>query len=64
MSKIFFIGSWSADAAEALAIAKWLEDNGWSEYFLDLTHTRVSHQARSGKRRSRLLPAAAKQCSS
>jgi hypothetical protein len=36
MSKIFISHS-SINNASALAIAQWLEDNGWKEYFLDIT---------------------------
>ena len=39
MSKIFISHS-SRDNAKALAVAQWLEQNGWGEYFLDITPTR------------------------
>lgn len=34
---LLFISHSSRNNAEALAIAKWLEDNGWPEYFLDIS---------------------------
>ncbi len=39
MSKIFIIHS-SANNAPALAIAEWLRENGWDEFFLDITPSR------------------------
>ena len=39
MSKIFISHS-SRDNAKALAVAQWLEQNGWGEYFLDITPSR------------------------
>ena len=36
MSKIFISHS-SRDNAKALAVARWLEQNGWADYFLDIT---------------------------
>lgn len=36
MSKIFISHS-SRDNAKALAVAQWLDQNGWGEYFLDIT---------------------------
>lgn len=36
MSKIFISHS-TTDNAAALAVARWLEDNGWSDYFLDFS---------------------------
>jgi len=36
MSKIFLSHS-SRDGAAALAVAKWLDENGWSDYFLDFS---------------------------
>ena len=39
MSKIFISHS-SANNAAALAVAKWLADSGWEDYFLDITPTR------------------------
>jgi len=39
MSKIFISHS-SQDNAKALAVAQWLEQNGWGEYFLDITPSR------------------------
>lgn len=39
MSKIFISHS-SANNAAALALAKWLADEGWNDYFLDITPTR------------------------
>lgn len=39
MSKIFISHS-SRDNAKALAVAQWLERNGWGEYFLDITPSR------------------------
>ncbi|MDH5669046.1 MAG: SUMF1/EgtB/PvdO family nonheme iron enzyme [Nitrospira sp.] len=39
MSKIFISHS-SQDNAKALAVAQWLEQNGWGEYFLDISPAR------------------------
>ena len=39
MSRIFISHS-SANNAIALALASWLEANGWSDYFLDIDDTR------------------------
>lgn len=39
MSKIFISHS-SHDNAKALAVAQWLERNGWADYFLDITPSR------------------------
>ena len=39
MSFIFLSHS-SANNAQALALAQWLESNGWSDYFLDISDTR------------------------
>ncbi len=39
MSKIFITHS-SHDNAKALAVAQWLEQNGWADYFLDITPSR------------------------
>lgn len=39
MSKIFLSHS-SANNAHALALARWLQDNGWDEYFLDVEPNR------------------------
>lgn len=39
MSKIFISHS-SSDNAKALALAQWLEQNGWADYFLDITPSR------------------------
>ncbi len=39
MSKIFLSHS-SANNAHALALARWLRDNGWDEYFLDVEPNR------------------------
>jgi hypothetical protein len=39
MSKIFISHS-SQDNAKALAVAQWLKDQGWADYFLDITPTR------------------------
>jgi hypothetical protein len=39
MSRVFISHS-SANNAEALALAHWLEGNGWSDYFLDIHDTR------------------------
>ena len=37
---IIFISHSSQDNAKAVAIAQWLESNGWSEYFLDISEDR------------------------
>ena len=39
MSRIFISHS-SADNAAALALGKWLESSGWSDYFLDIDDNR------------------------
>jgi WD40 repeat protein len=39
MSKIFISHS-SANNAAALAVAQWLKENGWDDYFLDITPVR------------------------
>ncbi len=39
MSRIFLSHS-SANNAQALAVAAWLEDQGWSDYFLDIDEDR------------------------
>ena len=39
VSRIFISHS-SVDNAAALAVAQWLRDNGWDDYFLDMTPTR------------------------
>lgn len=39
MSKIFISHS-SHDNAKALAVGQWLEQNGWADYFLDITPSR------------------------
>ena len=58
MSKIFISHS-SVDNAAALAIAKWLEDSGWGEYFLDITPSRG---LAPGERWQAALKAAADRC--
>lgn len=39
MSKIFISHS-SSDNAKALALAQWLEQHGWADYFIDITPSR------------------------
>ena len=39
MSKIFLSHS-SDNNAQALALAQWLKENGWDDYFLDIEPTR------------------------
>lgn len=39
MSRIFLSHS-SANNAQALAVAAWLEQQGWSDYFLDIDEDR------------------------
>ena len=39
MSKIFISHS-SVNNAHALAVTKWLEENGWDDYFLDVEPSR------------------------
>jgi hypothetical protein len=58
MSKIFISHS-SANNAHALALAQWLEDNGWGEYFLDITPSRGLSP---GERWQEALKAAADRC--
>ncbi len=58
MSKIFISHS-SANNAAALAVAAWLEENGWGEYFLDVN----PHQGLApGVRWQEALRAAADRC--
>jgi hypothetical protein len=40
MSRIFISHS-SANNAAALALASWLEENGWGDYFLDIAADRT-----------------------
>ena len=35
-----FLSHASANNAQALALAQWLEGNGWADYFLDISETR------------------------
>jgi hypothetical protein len=58
ISKIFISHS-SANNAHALALAQWLEDNGWGEYFLDITPSRGLSP---GERWQEALKAAADRC--
>ena len=58
MSKIFLSHS-SRDNFEALALARWLAENGWSEVFLDLDPERG---IAAGERWERALHAAAQRC--
>jgi hypothetical protein len=58
MSKIFLSHS-SSDNFEALALAQWLAENGWSEVFLDLDPERG---IAAGERWERALHAAAQRC--
>ena len=58
MSKIFISHS-SVNNAQALALAQWLEDNGWGEYFLDITPARGLSP---GERWQEALKAAADRC--
>lgn len=58
MSKIFISHS-STNNAAALAVAKWLADSGWSEYFLDITPSRG---LAPGERWQEALKSAADRC--
>ena len=58
MSKIFISHS-SANGAHALALATWLETNGWGDVFLDLSPTRGLSP---GERWQEALKAAANRC--
>ena len=58
MSKIFISHS-SANNAQALALTQWLEDNGWGDYFLDITPSRGLSP---GERWQEALKAAADRC--
>lgn len=58
MSKLFISHS-SANNAAALAIASWLADAGWTEYFLDITPTRG---LAPGERWQEALKTAADRC--
>jgi uncharacterized protein (DUF2267 family) len=58
MSKLFISHS-SANNAAALAIANWLTDAGWAEYFLDITPTRG---LAPGERWQEALKTAADRC--
>jgi hypothetical protein len=54
-----FIGHSSADNAAALAVATWLADNGWSDYFLDIT---LNQGLAPGERWQAALQTAAGRC--
>ena len=58
MSKIF-ISHASANSPAALALACWLEQNGWGEYFLDIAATQG---LAPGERWQRALKTAADRC--
>ena len=58
MSKIFLSHS-SRDNGPAIAVAKWLQENGWDEYFLDLEPERG---IAAGERWERALYQAATRC--
>ncbi|MDF0668730.1 MAG: SUMF1/EgtB/PvdO family nonheme iron enzyme [Nitrospira sp.] len=58
MSKIFISHS-SSDNAKALAVAQWLEQNGWADYFLDITPSRGLSP---GERWQEALKVAADRC--
>jgi WD40 repeat protein len=58
LSKIFISHS-STDNAAALAVAAWLEENGWGEYFLDVQPTQG---LAPGERWQEALRAAADRC--
>jgi len=58
MSKIFVSHS-SQDNAKALAVAQWLDQNGWGEYFLDITPSRGLSP---GERWQEALKTAADRC--
>ncbi len=58
MSRIFISHS-SGDNAAALAIARWLADSGWDDYFLDITPERG---LAPGERWQAALKAAADRC--
>jgi len=58
MSKIFISHS-SANNAHAVAIGRWLTDNGWDEYFLDLEPTKGLSP---GQRWQEALKSAADRC--
>lgn len=58
MSKIFLSHS-SANNAQALALARWLQDNGWDEYFLDV---QPNHGLAPGERWLAALKQAAHRC--
>ena len=58
MSKIFISHS-SANNAAALAVANWLSEAGWSEYFLDITPSRG---LAPGERWQEALTSAADRC--
>lgn len=58
MSKIFISHS-SQDNAKALAVALWLEQNGWGDYFLDITPSRGLS---SGERWQAALKTATDRC--
>lgn len=58
MSRIFVSHS-SANNASALAVGRWLVDNGWEDYFLDLEPAKG---LRPGQRWQEALKAAANRC--
>ena len=58
MSRIFISHSHENNAA-ALAVAQWLRDNGWGDYFLDVAPARG---LTPGERWQEALKAAAHRC--
>jgi hypothetical protein len=58
MAEIFLSHS-SQDNAKALAVANWLEEGGWGNYFLDITPTQG---LAPGERWQEALKAAADRC--
>ena len=58
MSKIFISHS-SQNNAQALAVAQWLEKNGWDDYFLDIS---LERGLRAGDKWQDALNAAADRC--
>ena len=62
MAKLFLSHS-SFDNAKALALAKWLEGNGWNDYFLDISLSQGRQRGlMPGERWQEALKSAADRC--
>lgn len=57
-----FISHNSNDAREAVALKRWLADNGWDDVFLDIDLKMVFVRGSAGRTPCRTRPTAAKRC--